>query len=185
MVGPSVQWARVVVKAHRRRALMTTVAAGVLGGVPLLDEIAFLVLPGPGFVRVAAGLAVLAKRFEWACKPLDFAKGEAQARRGGSGAQPIVGGIGRGWCVQPDRCRCARVGWRLACVVAHAHGHRADPEQSGADRRHRVFQKETLTGSSQTRAARISVLIGLGCAGSPSARSGRSRRSRAGLSGVG
>jgi hypothetical protein len=35
------------------------------------------VLPGPGFVLVAAGLAVLATQFEWARRPLD-AKDKAQ-----------------------------------------------------------------------------------------------------------
>jgi hypothetical protein len=55
-----------------------TVAVAVLGGLLTLAGIALLVLPGPGFVLVAAGLAVLATQFEWARKPLDYAKGKAQ-----------------------------------------------------------------------------------------------------------
>jgi hypothetical protein len=47
-------WAQPTVK--------TTVIA-VLGGLLTLAGIALLVLPGPGFVLVAAGLAVLATRF--------------------------------------------------------------------------------------------------------------------------
>lgn len=50
----------------------------VLGGLLTLAGIALLVLPGPGFVLVAAGLAVLATQFEWAKKPLDYAKSKAE-----------------------------------------------------------------------------------------------------------
>ena len=49
-----------------------------LGGLLTLAGIALLVLPGPGFVLVAAGLEVLATRFAWAKKPLDYAKDKAQ-----------------------------------------------------------------------------------------------------------
>ena len=58
--------------------MMKTVVVAVLGGLLTLAGIALLVLPGPGFVLVAAGLAVLATEFEWARKPLDYAKGKAQ-----------------------------------------------------------------------------------------------------------
>src|SRR3954449_10262420 len=56
-----------------------TVVVAVLGGLLTLAGIALIVLPGPGFVLVAAGLAVLATRFSWAKKPLDYAKDKAQA----------------------------------------------------------------------------------------------------------
>jgi archaellum biogenesis protein FlaJ (TadC family) len=55
-----------------------TAAVAVLGGLLTLSGVALLVLPGPGFVLVAAGLAVLATRFSWARKPLDYAKEKAQ-----------------------------------------------------------------------------------------------------------
>jgi uncharacterized protein (TIGR02611 family) len=58
--------------------VVKTAAVAVLGGVLTLAGIALLVLPGPGFVLVAAGLAVLATRFSWAKKPLDYAKDKAQ-----------------------------------------------------------------------------------------------------------
>ncbi len=61
---------------HHR--MVKTVAIAVLGGLLTLAGIALLVLPGPGFVLVAAGLAVLATRFPWAKKPLDYAKDKAQ-----------------------------------------------------------------------------------------------------------
>jgi hypothetical protein len=54
-----------------------TVVVAVLGGLLTLAGIALLVLPGPGFVLVAAGLAVLATQFDWAKKPLDYAKEKA------------------------------------------------------------------------------------------------------------
>jgi len=56
---------------------MKTVVVAVLGGLLTLAGIGLLVLPGPGFVLVAAGLAVLATRFDWAKKPLDYAKDKA------------------------------------------------------------------------------------------------------------
>ncbi|SEL07716.1 TIGR02611 family protein [Blastococcus sp. DSM 46786] len=65
-----------VARGHRR--VVKTVAIAVLGAVLTLSGIALLVLPGPGFVLVAAGLAVLATRFPWARKPLDYAKEKAQ-----------------------------------------------------------------------------------------------------------
>jgi drug/metabolite transporter (DMT)-like permease len=55
-----------------------TVVVAALGGLLALAGIALLVLPGPGFILVAAGLAVLATQFEWARKPLDYAKGKAE-----------------------------------------------------------------------------------------------------------
>ncbi|MGY1856114.1 PGPGW domain-containing protein [Modestobacter sp. SYSU DS0290] len=57
---------------------MKTVVVAVLGGLLTLAGIALLVLPGPGFVLVAAGLAVLATRFSWAKKPLDYAREKAE-----------------------------------------------------------------------------------------------------------
>ncbi|MCZ2821520.1 PGPGW domain-containing protein [Modestobacter sp. VKM Ac-2977] len=58
---------------------MKTVVIATLGGLLTLAGIALLVLPGPGFVLVAAGLAVLATRFAWAKKPLDYAQDKAVA----------------------------------------------------------------------------------------------------------
>jgi hypothetical protein len=54
------------------------VVTAILDALLLIAGIALLVLPGPGFVLVAAGPAVLATRFEWARKPLDYAKDKAQ-----------------------------------------------------------------------------------------------------------
>ena len=57
---------------------MKTVVTAILGALQLIAGVALLVLPGPGFVLVAAGLAVLATRFGWARRPLDYAKDKAQ-----------------------------------------------------------------------------------------------------------
>lgn len=57
---------------------MKTAVSVTLGALLLVAGIALLVLPGPGFVLIAAGLALLATRFDWAKKPLDYAKDKAQ-----------------------------------------------------------------------------------------------------------
>jgi cytochrome b len=58
--------------------VVKTVVVAVLGGLLTLAGIGLLVLPGPGFVLVAAGLAVLATRFSWARMPLDYARDKAE-----------------------------------------------------------------------------------------------------------
>jgi uncharacterized protein (TIGR02611 family) len=57
---------------------MKTVVAAVLGGFLLVAGIVLLILPGPGFVLIAAGLAILATRFDWAKRPLAYAKDKAE-----------------------------------------------------------------------------------------------------------
>jgi uncharacterized protein (TIGR02611 family) len=42
------------------------VCIGLAGGTVLLVGIAMLVLPGPAFIVIPAGLAILATEFEWA-----------------------------------------------------------------------------------------------------------------------
>jgi len=76
---------------------MKTAVIAVLGGLLTLAGIALLVLPGPGFVLVAAGLAVLATRFAWARKPLDYAKDKAQ-----EGVEEVAKRRARG--APPERC---------------------------------------------------------------------------------
>jgi uncharacterized protein (TIGR02611 family) len=48
-------------KAHAKKVLI-----GIVGGVVLLAGIAMMVLPGPAFLVIPAGLAILATEFEWA-----------------------------------------------------------------------------------------------------------------------
>jgi len=50
------------------------VAVFVMGGTVLLIGVALLVLPGPAFIVIPAGLAILALEFAWARRWLDKAK---------------------------------------------------------------------------------------------------------------
>lgn len=55
------------------------VAVAIVGGVLVLAGLAMLVLPGPGIVVVALGLAVLGTEFAWAAIVLE--KGKQGATR--------------------------------------------------------------------------------------------------------
>lgn len=71
---------------HARR-----IGAVVLGAALTIGGIVLLVLPGPGFVLIALGLALLATQFSWARPPLEYAKRKAwqgldQVGRSGWGA---------------------------------------------------------------------------------------------------
>ncbi len=57
---------------------MKRAVVAVLGVALLLVGIALLVLPGPGFLLIAAALALLATQFDWAKRPLDYAWDKAQ-----------------------------------------------------------------------------------------------------------
>jgi hypothetical protein len=54
----------------------------LVGGTVILIGLALLVLPGPGLLVIAAGLAILATEFFWARRVMRNAKGAvAKARR--------------------------------------------------------------------------------------------------------
>src|SRR5438094_9873894 len=57
-------------KAHalhkRQHPVVRRVVVAIVGGVLLLVGIALLVLPGPGLLVIAAGVAVLSLEFAWA-----------------------------------------------------------------------------------------------------------------------
>ncbi len=57
---------------------MKRIAVTVVGGVLLTAGVAMLVLPGPGMVVCAAGLAVLAPEYEWARRSVDWAQDRAR-----------------------------------------------------------------------------------------------------------
>ncbi|QNK82431.1 PGPGW domain-containing protein [Nakamurella sp. PAMC28650] len=57
---------------------MKRAVVAVLGVALLLIGVALLVLPGPGFLLIAAALALLATQFEWAKRPLGYAWDKAQ-----------------------------------------------------------------------------------------------------------
>jgi hypothetical protein len=58
--------------------LLRRATTGVVGGLLTLIGVVLLVLPGPGFVLIALGLAVLAREFTWAAKPLLLARQRAR-----------------------------------------------------------------------------------------------------------
>lgn len=64
-------WLKVILQSSKRIAVLVVGLVLVLGGV------AMLVLPGPGFLVIIAGLAVLATEFAWAERLLDQAKDQA------------------------------------------------------------------------------------------------------------
>jgi uncharacterized protein (TIGR02611 family) len=50
------------------------ILVGIVGGLVLLAGIAMMVLPGPAFIVIPAGLAILATEFIWAKKLRDRVK---------------------------------------------------------------------------------------------------------------
>jgi uncharacterized protein (TIGR02611 family) len=54
--------------------MVVRIARTAAGGVLLIAGIAMLALPGPGWLTIAAGLAVLATEFVWARRLLDQLK---------------------------------------------------------------------------------------------------------------
>jgi uncharacterized protein (TIGR02611 family) len=74
---------------HKQRGRLYRWAFVVLGAVVTLAGVAMLALPGPAFVVIPVGLAILSLEFEWAERLLEKAlvKGDA-ARRKASQASP-------------------------------------------------------------------------------------------------
>ncbi|HEU0102431.1 MAG TPA: PGPGW domain-containing protein [Mycobacteriales bacterium] len=54
--------------------LLRKVAVLIAGSVVILAGIAMLVLPGPGWITIFAGLALLAREFPWAARLLQASK---------------------------------------------------------------------------------------------------------------
>ena len=59
---------------HRSLDLSYRVVVGVLGVAVVATGLALIPLPGPGWLIVFAGLALLATEFSWAGRLLDFAR---------------------------------------------------------------------------------------------------------------
>ena len=64
---------------------MKKVFIALIGGTVMLVGLAMLVLPGPGMLVIAGGLAILATEFFWARRALRKAKGTASRVRRSSG----------------------------------------------------------------------------------------------------
>lgn len=63
---------------------------GVVGGVVLLAGIVAIPYPGPGWLIVFAGLAILATEFVWAHRLLMFARGKYDAWVAWLRHQPLI-----------------------------------------------------------------------------------------------
>jgi uncharacterized protein (TIGR02611 family) len=80
---------------HAKRSLAYRIAFGVLGGLILAAGVVMLVTPGPAFVLIPVGLAMLALEFEWAerllVKALQQAERARETARNTSRAQRVLG----------------------------------------------------------------------------------------------
>jgi uncharacterized protein (TIGR02611 family) len=65
-------------ESHRHRSLPYRVGFGIAGGVVLLAGVVMLVTPGPAFVLIPIGLAMLSLEFAWAAAALERALEQAQ-----------------------------------------------------------------------------------------------------------
>lgn len=64
---------------HRTLDLVYRVVVGLVGAAIVLGGIVLIPLPGPGWLIVFAGLAVLATEFTWAGRLLDFARSKVMS----------------------------------------------------------------------------------------------------------
>ncbi|MFI6923478.1 TIGR02611 family protein [Nonomuraea spiralis] len=62
------------VRSTRAGALTLKIVVGVIGAVMVAGGLIMVPFPGPGWLVVFAGLAVLATEFHWAHKVLEFGK---------------------------------------------------------------------------------------------------------------
>jgi uncharacterized protein (TIGR02611 family) len=63
---------------HTERGVVYRIAFGVAGAIVLLAGLVMLVTPGPAFVLIPIGLAMLSMEFAWAAVALDKALEQAQ-----------------------------------------------------------------------------------------------------------
>ena len=84
-------------EAHARRGRFYRIAFAILGATVTLVGVAMLVTPGPAFVVIPIGLAMLALEFVWAERLLDRALEQAEIAQRKAAAttrtQRILGGV--------------------------------------------------------------------------------------------
>ena len=80
------------------------VLVAMVGGTVLALGIALVVLPGPAFLVIPAGLAILAVEFAWARRWLRRARGWLPGKpvRGGAGEPPVPPGDSPGGGARPS-----------------------------------------------------------------------------------
>lgn len=64
---------------EKLRGRSKKVLVGIVGGLVVLIGLVLVPYPGPGWLIVFGGLAILASEFEFAAKVLEFAKGKYDA----------------------------------------------------------------------------------------------------------
>ncbi|GAA0905805.1 TIGR02611 family protein [Pseudonocardia zijingensis] len=84
--------ARIEEKPTLRRTYRVGVA--VLGGIVLAAGVIMIPYPGPGWLVVFAGLAILATEFHWARRVLDFARAKYDAWTEWLARQPVLVRLG-------------------------------------------------------------------------------------------
>jgi len=67
--------------ANAALSLTTKIVVGIVGTAVALVGVVMLVTPGPAFVLIPLGLAILATEFEWAHRWLEKAKDKARAAK--------------------------------------------------------------------------------------------------------
>ena len=67
------------IKSNRALNLGYRIGVGIVGGLVLVAGIVMIPYPGPGWLVVFAGLAILATEFTWAERILRYAKGRYDA----------------------------------------------------------------------------------------------------------
>jgi uncharacterized protein (TIGR02611 family) len=75
---------------HRTLDLTYRVAVAVIGAAVVVGGIVLIPLPGPGWLIVFGGLAILATEFEWAGRLLDFARRQVRGWTHWVGRQSLV-----------------------------------------------------------------------------------------------
>jgi uncharacterized protein (TIGR02611 family) len=77
------------IRARRTTRHIYQIAIAVIGGAIVVGGLLLVPLPGPGWLIVILGLAVLASEFEWAHNLLEFVKDTLQSWTRWLGRQPI------------------------------------------------------------------------------------------------
>ena len=80
---------------HRTLDVVYRSVIGILGAAIVLGGIALIPLPGPGWLIVFAGLALLATEFAWAGRLLDFARDKVRGWTEWVGRQSVAVGDDR------------------------------------------------------------------------------------------
>ncbi len=84
-------WAwRRKIRANPRSHLIYRVLVGVVGGLVTVLGLVLIPAPGPGWLVVFAGLAILASEFEWAQRLLAYARDQVGRWTDWAGRQPLV-----------------------------------------------------------------------------------------------